>query len=263
MDLISKAKNIAIKYHKGAIRKSEKDLPYIVHPFDAARIVSKVTDDENIICACYLHDTVEDTSLSLDEIHDLFNLDIKSLVSGATEKDKSKSWEERKQERIDLEKDYDERHKLVILADKISNLSDLRNLFYMNGKRDFSLFNRGYDKQKWFYEETYKALSYNLGSDHPLLIELKELIEEVFSDEDISEVDKPLYYLLELSKLTRTLEEDLILNVNDNFDKEYFEEFLNIKYDKDGLDLTRLNDKLEICKEIRKDVVKRLNDKYM
>ena len=83
---------------------------------------------------------VEDTKYELSDIKEIFGEDIASFVEGASEPDKSLSWEERKQHTINTLKTLDIRHKAVVCADKISNLEDLRILFEIKGNYDFSAF---------------------------------------------------------------------------------------------------------------------------
>ena len=101
----------------------------IIHPINVGQILKQYGFDENVVSAGYLHDVVEDTSYEIEDIKDKFNDDIASLVYGASEPDKSLSWEERKKHTIEETKKLDLRHKAVICADKISNLEDLKILF--------------------------------------------------------------------------------------------------------------------------------------
>ena len=101
MTVEEKALNFAINAHKGQIRKAEPDKPKIFHPIDVGNILKKYGYDENVVAAGYLHDVVEDTSYSFDDIKKRFGKDIASLVYVASEPDKSLSWEERKKHTID------------------------------------------------------------------------------------------------------------------------------------------------------------------
>ena len=161
MNIKDKAKEFAINAHKGQIRKSDKEKPMIIHPINVADILSEYGFDDNVVAAGYLHDVIEDTKYTKEDLLKAFNEDILSLVLGDTEKDKSLSWEERKIETINIVKDLDLRHKSIVCADKISNLEDMRIIFETRGEKDFSAFKRGYEKQKWYYTEVYNSLIYN------------------------------------------------------------------------------------------------------
>lgn len=209
------AKVFAIKVHSGQRRKSDKDKTMVIHPINVANILREYNFDDNVIAAGYLHDTVEDTNTTLDDINKLFGEDIKSLVEGASEPDKSLSWEERKKHTIETIKTLDMRHKAVIAADKISNLEDLKILFEIKGEYDFSAFKRGFDDQKWYYTEVYNSLT--LNDNHPMFDRLKELIDYIFYNnhkdeylinnifndnlDEYKELKKLQYKLKEITKL--------------------------------------------------------------
>ena len=96
MNIKDKAKEFAINAHKGQIRKSDKEKPMIIHPINVADILSEYGFDDNVVAAGYLHDVIEDTKYTKEDLLKAFNEDILSLVLGDTEKDKSLSWEEKK-----------------------------------------------------------------------------------------------------------------------------------------------------------------------
>ena len=125
MNIKEKAKEFAILAHKGQVRKSDKEKPMIIHPINVGLILEEYEFDDNVVASGYLHDVIEDTKYSEEDILKLFNEDITSLVVSASEMDKTLSWEERKQHTIDSIKNLDLRHKAIICADKISNLEDL------------------------------------------------------------------------------------------------------------------------------------------
>jgi GTP pyrophosphokinase len=83
---LEKALLYAIKAHKTQLRKSGE--PYIVHPILVASIVSSITNDESMAIAALLHDVVEDTLTTIEEINILFGEDVAHLVEGLTKIDK-------------------------------------------------------------------------------------------------------------------------------------------------------------------------------
>ncbi|MBR3523436.1 MAG: HD domain-containing protein [Bacilli bacterium] len=191
MDIVLKAREFASKAHSNQIRKSESDKPYIVHPVAVANILKKYGYDEAVQAAGFLHDVVEDTPYSLSDIELEFGDDIASLVKGASEEDKTLSWEERKQHTIDTIKDLDLRHKVLIAADKINNLEDMYLLFEKKGKHDFSAFRRGEEQQKWYYEGVYQSLITNEDANLDIFLRLKQAIDKVFNyQEDLFLKDK-------------------------------------------------------------------------
>ena len=182
MNISRKAKLFAIDAHKGQVRKTDVEKPMIIHPICVAEILEKYDFDKNVVAAGYLHDVIEDTKYTKKDIEDNFGLDIASLVMGASEPDKSLSWEIRKKHTIESVKKLDLRHKAVVCADKISNLEDLRDLIELKGNSIFNSFNRGYESQKWYYEGIYKSLVINEDENFPSFVRLRKIIDSVFND---------------------------------------------------------------------------------
>lgn len=193
MNIRQKAKEFAIKAHNGQRRKSDKEKPMIIHPIDVANILSEYGYDDNVIAAGYLHDVLEDTKYTKEDLLTEFNEDVVSLVLGASEKDKGLSWEERKTETINTIKDFDLRHKAVVCADKISNLEDMRIIFEIKGEKNFSAFKRGYEKQKWYYTEVYNSLKYNIDENNIMLNRLKMLIDDIFNNRKNDELEMEIF----------------------------------------------------------------------
>lgn len=184
MDLKEKAKRFAINAHKGEVRKSEPDKPMIMHPIGVGMLLEEYGYDDEVVSAGYLHDVVEDTNYTIFDIEKEFGKGVADLVKGASEPDKSLSWEERKIHTIEETKNLPLRNKLVICADKINNLEDLMIKFTKNGNRDFSAFKRGEDKQRWYYTSVYDSLIYNEDKNLPLFKRLENVLEVVFEERE-------------------------------------------------------------------------------
>lgn len=207
MNIKEKAKLFAIKAHKGQIRKSEPDKPMVMHPISVGNLLESFGCDDNVVAAGYLHDVVEDTKYTINDIEKEFGSDVAQLVMGASEPDKSLSWKERKTHTIKEIKKLPLRNKLVICADKINNLEDLFLKFEKSGKRDFSSFNKGEEDQKWYYTSVYESLIYGENKELPIFLRLKNIVDKTFyqKEEDsflkdtIFSDDKEYY--LELKKL--------------------------------------------------------------
>ena len=148
--IIEEAVEFAKKAHEGAVRKGTA-VPYIVHPVETALIVALMTTDEEMVAAALLHDVVEDTPVTEEEIRSLFGERIASLVQAESE-DKSKSWCERKQEKIDHLKTTPRDVKILALADKLSNLRSTARDYLLLGEEIWNRFN---EKKKsshaWYY----------------------------------------------------------------------------------------------------------------
>lgn len=229
-DIKIKAKNFAINAHMGQVRKNEVDKPMIVHPIGVGELLESYGYDDNVVAAGYLHDVVEDTKYTLDDIRCVFGDDIASLVDVASEPDKSLSWEERKRHTIENTRTLPFRQKLVICVDKINNLEDLYLKFEKTGKRDFSAFNRGEEKQKWYYIEIYKSLIDGEDETLPIFVRLKNVIDKVYGEVNdnntLNEIfENDIDYYTELKKLHAMKEELIKLKQLSKLEKPYIIEF--------------------------------------
>ena len=83
MNIKEKAKIFAIKAHKGQIRKSEPDKPMIIHPISVGLLLEEYGYDDEVIAAGFLHDVVEDTKYTLEDIKKEFGDEVANLVMSA------------------------------------------------------------------------------------------------------------------------------------------------------------------------------------
>jgi guanosine-3',5'-bis(diphosphate) 3'-pyrophosphohydrolase len=121
-----KALTFAAHKHKDQRRKDPDASPYINHPISLANILCNeghVTDTD-VICGALLHDTIEDTETSEQELIDEFGLTISDIVMEVTD-DKTLPGPERKRLQVEHAAHASDKAKLVKLADKIANLRDL------------------------------------------------------------------------------------------------------------------------------------------
>ncbi len=126
LGLIFDALTFAAERHRDQRRKNVAAHPYINHPIALAHLLIRDGDiaDPVVICAALLHDTIEDTATTAEEIERRFGPAICRTVLEVTD-DKSLSKSERKQLQIDGSSELSPRAKLVKLADKICNLRDM------------------------------------------------------------------------------------------------------------------------------------------
>lgn len=186
MTLFERAIEFAVASHSGAVRKGAA-LPYIVHPMEVAVIASRITDDEEVLAAAMLHDTVEDTDATMDDITALFGSRVAALVESDTEDKKpgvpkSESWRLRKEEIFEkLKAETDIGAKILFLSDKLSNMRTFAQQLSQNGRIDWHVFNQKDPTQhEWYYRtsaELLTELSYL-----PEWAELNELIDRVFKE---------------------------------------------------------------------------------
>jgi GTP diphosphokinase / guanosine-3',5'-bis(diphosphate) 3'-diphosphatase len=114
--------------HRNQRRKDADASPYINHPIALARVLAVEcgVDDEKVLIAAILHDTVEDTETTIEELQKRFGRRIASVVAEVTD-DKALAKSERKRLQIEHGSSLSKRAKHVKLADKICNLRDVAN----------------------------------------------------------------------------------------------------------------------------------------
>jgi guanosine-3',5'-bis(diphosphate) 3'-pyrophosphohydrolase len=149
--MLEKALQFATKAHEEQYRKT-KNVPMITHPIRVADILKNAGFSDEVVAAGYLHDTVEDTPVTIDDIEKEFGIEVARIVAGNTE-DKSKSWEDRKQHTIDWVKEAPLEIRALIVADKWDNLKSMVEDYSTMGETLWSSFKRGREKQQWYFSQ--------------------------------------------------------------------------------------------------------------
>jgi (p)ppGpp synthase/HD superfamily hydrolase len=181
--MIEKAIIFAAKAHYGQKRK-KTDIPYITHPFAVGMLLQKANCSEEVIAAGILHDTIEDTETTYEELAETFGTKVANLVQAASENDKSLPWEARKQHTIEKLKDASIEEIQVVVADKLHNIRSIRTDLHIYGDKIWQRFNRGKQDQHWYYVSIVKVLSPR-KKEFRLISELENEVKEVFGSIDI------------------------------------------------------------------------------
>ena len=186
-ELLDRAIVFAVKAHAGTERRG-KGFPYIVHPMEAVEIVSTMTTDQELLAAAALHDTVEDTPVTVEQIRAEFGPRIADLVAsesdtfeeGVSEED---SWHARKQAAIDRLAKASHDAKIVALGDKLSNMRTIARDYSIKGDALWSLFHA---KDRADHEWHYRGLAESLKelSDTFAYKEFVQLINQGFDERD-------------------------------------------------------------------------------
>ena len=183
--LLDKAIIFAVKAHANTERRG-KGFPYIVHPLEAVEIVATITPDQELLAAAALHDTVEDTDVTLEDIRREFGERVSSLVASESDTpvagvSESDSWRSRKQAAIDrlAAASYD--GKIVALGDKLSNMRAIARDYKELGDKLWDRFHApgGRPDHAWHYRGLASSLS-ELADTHAYK-EFSRLIDEVFA----------------------------------------------------------------------------------
>lgn len=130
-NLVHRARIFALNAHTDINhRRAYTYLPYIFHPIAVAKLVMSVTSDENMIAAAYLHDTVEDTPVTIHKLYALFGADVAQLVEELTDISRPHNGNRATRKTIDRmhTASISSRGKTIKLADLIDNCNDISKL---------------------------------------------------------------------------------------------------------------------------------------
>ena len=183
-NVLDKAIVFATKVHKGQFRKGT-EIPYILHPMEAAAIVGTMTTDNEIIAGAVLHDVVEDTDTTVQQVQEFFGARVAKLVAAESENKRENlsaesTWKIRKQETLDHLKTASIDVKMITLGDKLSNIRSINRDYNAIGDTLWQRFNQK-DKNEhyWYYQSIADCLS-DLH-DHPAYKEYYELVKSTFT----------------------------------------------------------------------------------
>ena len=162
-DLLDKAIIFAVNAHHNTERRGKR-FPYIVHPLEAVAIVATITNDQQLLAAAALHDTIEDTSVTAEDIRQQFGERIAHIVAQETDNiipnlSEEQSWHQRKQAAITRLTNASLETKIVALADKLSNIRAIARDYDAQGDQLWQLFHvKDKAEHEWHYRGLADAL---------------------------------------------------------------------------------------------------------
>lgn len=182
--LVDKALHFAIEAHRNTERRG-KGFPYVIHCFEAVEIVATMTADQELLAAAALHDAVEDTDVTLEQIRDEFGERVASLVAaesdvvieGESEQD---SWHARKKAAILRLARASRDAKMVAMGDKLSNMRAIARDYEELGDELWNRFHapNGKPDHEWHYRGLAQSLSELDGTF--AYHEFTELVDKTF-----------------------------------------------------------------------------------
>lgn len=182
--LLDKAILFATRAHSGTERRG-KGFPYIVHPMEAVEIAATMTSDQELLAAAILHDTVEDTDVTIGQIRSEFGERVARLVENESDKQiegrpEEDTWRGRKQAAINRLKAADHDSKIVALGDKLSNMRAIARDYAELGDRLWDRFHApgGKPDHEWHYRGLMDSLSELEGTS--AFEEFSRLVDQVF-----------------------------------------------------------------------------------
>ena len=156
--LLDRAILFAVQAHAGTERRG-KGFPYIVHPMEAVSIVATISPDQELLAAAALHDTVEDTDITIETIRAEFGDRIATLVQLESDDRPGASWRARKQAAIDRLASAPRDAKIVALGDKLSNMRAIARDYEEQGDALWDLFHADSPSDHaWHYKGLLEAL---------------------------------------------------------------------------------------------------------
>lgn len=180
---LDRAIEFAVKAHADTERRG-KGFPYIVHPLEAMEIVATMTPDQELLAAAALHDTIEDTSVTLEDLRGEFGEKVASIVEAESDKfiegiPDEASWHQRKQAAIDRIAAAPYESKIVAMGDKLSNMRAIWRDYQEQGDELWKIFHA---KDKKDHEWHYRGLAASLSelSGTFAYKEFVALIDDVF-----------------------------------------------------------------------------------
>lgn len=182
-ELLDRAIVFAVHAHAGTERRG-KGFPYIVHPMEAVEIVATMTRDQELLAAAVLHDTVEDTNVTIEQIRAEFGDRVASFVAAESDEphqshDSIENWRARKQAAIDRLAHASRETKIVALGDKLSNMRAIARDYAEQGDKLWNIFHAKDPKD---HEWHYRGLAASLRElqDTVAYKEFEHLINQVF-----------------------------------------------------------------------------------
>ena len=188
-ELLDRAIVFAVQAHHNTERRG-KGFPYIVHPMEAVEIVATMTTDQELLAAAALHDTVEDTDVTVEQLREAFGERVAELVHAESDQldgqvftgaaNEAETWHQRKQAAIDRLAAASHDAKIVAMGDKLSNMRAIWRDYQMKGDELWQIF---HVKDKASHEWHYRGLAKSLSdlSDTFAYREFVRLIDEVFN----------------------------------------------------------------------------------
>tara|TARA_R110002072_G_scaffold173600_3_gene328447 strand:+ start:2933 stop:3580 length:648 start_codon:yes stop_codon:yes gene_type:complete len=159
--LVEKALRVAVDAHRDQTRKAS-DLPYFQHPASVVLILARCGfDDDELLAAAVLHDTIEDTDFTVESLMELFPAAVVRLVQECTEEKTDQAgekipWRARKEAHIALLRNASVAGRAIVLADKLHNLGSM--VFdFEHGDEFWSHFNASPDDVIWYHREIVAA----------------------------------------------------------------------------------------------------------
>jgi len=177
---IEQAIRAAAILHKNQVRKGQTPFPYITHLYAVGMLVSDYTTDEDTIVAALLHDTLEDTDYTTEELHNDFGATVMQLVESVTEpvgeRVEKLNWKEIKKLYLKQLKNAQQGALIIAAADKIHNMRCVVEEYYDKHSEFLADFGGSLEDRLTMYQEISNILNRSLKNE--ILSEFNHVFDE-------------------------------------------------------------------------------------
>lgn len=178
---LDRALAVSATAHRHQERKGSQ-VPYIIHPVHVAILLMRHDFPEEVIVAALLHDVVEDTTVTVEELARDFGPEVARLVAAVSEQKLEGTellpWRHRKEAQLAHLKSADRHIAAIKTADALHNLRATLADLHRQGNQVWQRFRGSQTEHLWYYESLSEVLKSKLG-DHPLSHELAQAIREL------------------------------------------------------------------------------------
>jgi len=154
----------------------------VIHPLRVGLKLAELGCFDDIVAAGILHDTVEDTPVTVEDLKRDFGEKVTAFVGGASEPDKSDTWENRKHHTIEYLKTAPREVLLISAADKLDNAKETLVHLKEVGDKHWAAFNRPKEQQRWYYKSLAEVFVSRIEDDTTdrLFREYKQEVDKIF-----------------------------------------------------------------------------------
>jgi (p)ppGpp synthase/HD superfamily hydrolase len=179
---LREAYQLAADAHRGQTRKDGTS-PYIGHPLAVARMLHEAGLDEDTLTAALLHDVVEDSELTIDEVVERFGVSVGELVAALTDDRTIEDYAERKREHRDRVERAGPRAAAIYAADKLVNVRDMRLLYEELGEAVAGRFKAPIDVRVALWRDDAEMLEH--------VVPELEIVDRLRAELDAFEAERP------------------------------------------------------------------------
>ena len=184
---LQEAINLCARLHRDQIRKDFEQTPVITHPFSVMIILSEITNDEDILIAGLMHDTLEDVpKYSYERLVEDTNERVAEIVKGVTEElnpnllpEEQFPWLRRKENYLNNLKTASIESVIVSVADKTHNIQSMLLGARTHDNTQFEKFKGSIRNTLWFFDEIENIANDRLGKDHILVTKMSQSLHEL------------------------------------------------------------------------------------